>query len=285
MNFPPYFADAETDYKHAQYIIYGIPYDATSTYRPGAQKAPTAIRQASWNFETYDLRTKKDLTDIPIHDYGDLNVKKLPTNKMLNHVTQFTKKILNDNKTPIAIGGEHSITQGILTAYPKDIAVLSLDAHIDYRQSYENNKNNHACVIKRLSEHININNIAVLGIRSAEKEELNNAQQHNLFYQDIYTIKKNGLQHTIQKTKKHLKNKPLYLTIDIDVLDPAYAPATSTPEPFGLTPFELIDIIEPFSTQITGFDIMEVCPPYDHGQTALLAAKLLRTIITIIHNS
>jgi agmatinase len=188
--------------------------------------------------------------------------------------------LLAKRKVPIAIGGDHSITPGIITAFPKDIAVISLDAHMDFRQKYKNDIYNHACVIRRVADHIPLQNIAVLGIRSAEKEEYEQAQEQKLFFRDAFTINKIGIGKSIQQAKTHLKGKQIYLTLDIDVVDPAYAPGTSTPEPFGLTPMDVLEIIEAFSPQIIGCDITEVCPPYDHGQTAVLAAKLVQTYIS-----
>ena len=187
--------------------------------------------------------------------------------------------LLSKNKFPIAIGGEHSITPGVVKAFPNDIAVLFLDAHMDFRERYENDVNNHACAMRRVADHIKRKNIAVLGVRSTEKEEFDSVREFGIFYCDAFSIQKAGVSEAIQKTKEHLKEKKIYLTLDIDVIDPAYAPGASTPEPFGLTPFDILEIIEAFSPQLIGFDIVEVCPPYDNGETALLAAKLLRSLI------
>lgn len=279
MNFPNYFADAESNFDEAEYVIFGVPYDKTSSFRIGSSEAPKEIRQASWNFETFNLKTGNDLREISIHDYGDLDVKNDSPKDMVKKVKEFASMILSKNKFPIALGGEHSITPGIIQAFPKDIAVLSLDAHIDFRQQYENEPYNHACAIRRIADHINVKNIAVLGIRSAEKEEFEEAKKHSLFYIDAFEIKKSGMKKALDETKNYLGNKQIYLTLDIDVLDLAYAPGTSTPEPFGLTSFDIIECIEYFSAQLVGFDVVEICPFYDKGQTALLAAKLLRNVI------
>jgi len=133
--------------------------------------------------------------------------------------------------------------------------------------------------LRRVADQINIRNIAVLGIRSAEKEEFEDAKKQNLFHIDSFTIKETGIKQALDEVKNHLKNKRVYLTLDIDVLDPAYAPGTSTPEPFGLTSFDILECIESFSSQLIGFDVVEVCPPYDNGETALLAARFVRCII------
>ena len=279
MTFPKYFADAEADYDEADFIIFGVPYDKTSSFRKGANLAPKEIRYASWNFETFNIKTGIDLKDIKFHDYGDLDVKNDKPKVMVEKVKKFTATLLEKNKFPIALGGEHSITSGIIQAFPDDIAVVSLDAHLDFRGQYENEMYNHACVVRRISDHINVRDIVVLGVRSAEKEEFQDAKKQGLFYFESFKIREQGIKKTLSETKKYLKNKRIYLTLDIDVVDPAYAPGTSTPEPFGLTHFDVLECIESFSQRLVGFDVVEVCPPYDKGETALLAAKFVRYII------
>ncbi len=279
MNFPDYFADAETDFEKADFVIFGVPYDKTSSFREGANQAPKEIRLASWNFETYNFQTGFDFRDVKLYDYGDLKVKDKTPKEMVKEVQKVVTEILSKNKFPIALGGEHSITPGIIQAFSKDIAVLSLDAHFDFRQEYENEVYNHACSSRRIADYVGIKNITMLGVRSAEKEEFSDAKKLGLFYIDAFEIEKNGIKKALDKTKDHLGYKQIYLTLDIDVLDPAYAPGTSTPEPFGLAPFDVVRCIETFSSNLVGFDVVEVCPPYDNGQTALLAAKYVRYVI------
>ncbi|MEM4258841.1 MAG: agmatinase [Candidatus Thermoplasmatota archaeon] len=279
MDSSSYFADADASFSEGQCILFGVPFEKTSSFRHGADQAPHQIRKASWNFETFDLRTGVDLREIKTHDYGDLHVQHCSPQQMVEEVRSFTKAIRKEKKFPIALGGEHSITPGIVHAYPKDIAVLSLDAHIDFRREYENDMNNHACAVRRISDHIPIENIAVVGIRSAEKEEYLEASKLGLFSITAYTIQKKGVTDTIGQIKNKLKGKKIYLTLDIDVVDPAYAPGTSTPEPYGLTPLQVLEILDAFIPSLVGFDVVEVCPPYDHGQTALLAARFIRTVI------
>jgi len=285
MDFPNYFADAESSFENATFILFGVPFEKTSSFRHGADKAPYEVRQASWNFERYDLRTGINFEEILVHDYGDLNVQNLTSKEVFETTKTFSSKLLAKQKIPIAIGGDHSVTPGIIAAFPKDIAVISLDAHMDFRQKYKNDVYNHACVIRRVADHIPLQNIAVLGIRSAEKEEYEQVQEQGLFFRDAFTINKIGIEKSIQQTKNHLKGKQIYLTLDIDVVDPAYAPGTSTPEPFGFTPMDVLEIIEAFSPQLIGCDVVEVCPPYDQGQTAVLAAKLVQTFISGIWRS
>ena len=279
MNFPNFFADAEASFEESEFILFGVPYDKTSSFRHGADRGPKKIREASWNFETYNIKTDVDLCDIKFHDYGDLDVKNDKPELMIEKTHVFTKKLLDKNKFPVALGGEHSITPGIVYAYPDDIAVLSLDAHIDFREEYENEKYNHACVLRRISDYIDIDNIAAVGIRSAEKEEFIEAKKQGLFYRDVFTIRRQGLESVLKETKKHLAGKKVYLTLDIDVIDPGFAPGTSTPEPFGLSPFDVLEFIDMFASQMIGFDVVEVCPQYDHGESSFLAAKFVRYVI------
>jgi len=279
MNFPDYFADAESGFSEADFVLVGVPYDKTSSFRKGAALAPKEIRQTSWNFESYNIITDVDFTDIKVHDYGNIDVTNDSSAVMLEKVTKFSKKILDANKFPVFIGGEHSITAGIVKAFPKDIAVLVLDAHLDFRQSYLDNCFNHACVVRRISDHIDVGNIAIVGVRSAEKEEYEAAKSDGLFFIDSFSIKNQGVEKILTQLDKKLNSDKIYLSLDIDVIDPAYAPGTSTPEPFGLNPFEFLKIINHFAPKLIGCDITEVCPPFDHGQTALLAAKFIRYII------
>ncbi len=283
MNFPAYFADANASFSDAKFILFGVPYDQTSSFRKGASEGPKEIRQASWNFETYLLNTGVDLQDVAFHDYGDLDVKNLKPSAMIDTVQKIALKIVNAKKFPIAIGGEHSITLGIVSAFPKDIAVLSLDAHLDYREQYENEPYNHACAMKRISDHLELRNIAVFGFRSAERQEYEDAEKNHLFSLDAFTIHKQGFDSCLKKTATYLKGKKIYLTLDIDFVDPAYAPGTSTPEPFGFTPLQVLEVIERLAPQLVGFDVVEVCPPYDQGQTALLAARIVRSLLGAVY--
>jgi agmatinase len=284
MKFPGYFADAESDFRQAAFVLFGVPFGKTSSFRSGAEKGPAEIRKASWNFETWDIRTGKDFSAIPVHDFGDLSVTTMSAVEMVEEAHSFTLKLRNNKKIPVALGGEHSITPGIISAFPKDIAVLSLDAHLDFRDHYENQKYNHACVLRRLADHVGVKNIAVVGVRSAEYQEFVTAQNENLFFIDAFTFYKKGTQHTIKLLSDFFQDRKIYLTLDIDVIDPCYAPGTSTPEPFGLSPLDVLELCETFAANLIGFDMVEVCPPFDHGETSLLAAKMIRSLIAAIWN-
>lgn len=282
IDFPNYFADAEADFSNADFVIYGVGYQRCPSFRYGVDKASSEIRKASWNFETYDLHTGVDISTIKIHDYGDVDVLKCTDSEMIERVKQFNVSLLKKQKFPIVMGGNHAITSAIITSYPKDIAVLILDAHMDYRQQYEDSKYNHACVLRRCVDHVGTENVAMLGVRSAEHDEFKQATSDNIFFIDSFFIKKNGISKSIQQTQQYLKGKKIYLSIDSDVFDPSIAPATGTPEPYGLTDFEVLEIIKAFSKDLVGFDIVEICPGFDYGQTCLLAAKIIRQVIGLV---
>jgi len=285
LDFPPYFADAEASFSEAKYIIFGVPFGDSSSFRKGSHLGPDSIREASWNFESFDILTGQDLQKIKIHDYGNIDLVDSTNSNWLKIVNDFEKKIVNQKKLSFAMGGEHAITPPIVDAFSKDICVLSLDAHLDYREEYLKDSNNHACVMKRISDFLPAESLAVVGFRSAESEEFSQAKKDGLNMISSFELKKNGISSSIEKIRTTFKDRPIYLSLDIDVFDPAYAPGTSTPETFGLNPFEVYEIISAFSPQLVGFDVVEVCPPYDHGQTSLLAAKMLRKTIALIENS
>ncbi len=278
-----YFADAETDFKEARFVIFGIPYDKTASFRRGAKEAPSSIREASWNFETYNMKTGLDFRDIPVHDFGDISTSNNDSPvEMINKVKDLSNKVVVEGKTPVGIGGEHTITIGITSTLPSDTMVISFDAHLDFRDKYQGEPYSHACVMRRLADHITADNIVVIGVRSAEKRELLEAKREGLRYYDAFTIFNKGLNWVLEELMEEITGRKIYLTIDIDVVDPAYAPGTGTPEPFGLKPIEVLMFIERIAPWIIGFDLVEVCPPFDNGETSILAARLIRSTIEMI---
>ena len=276
---PSFFADADASFQEACAVLFGVPFDATSTFRKGAKDGPVAIRQASWNFETFDIYSGTDLAEIPFHDYGDIQGIS-SSQDMISSVQTLMRQLLKQSKFPICLGGEHSVTMGCITAVPKDTVVVSIDAHLDYRDKYEEDPFNHACVSKRIQEHVGAENLFILGVRSAEKKEYKQAQQDGVTVVTSHYINDVGLFHILRPLQQKITGKRVYLTIDIDGVDPAFAPGTSTPEPNGLTPDNIQDLITLLAPNLIGCDLVEVCPAYDHGQTALLAAKLLRFLLS-----
>ncbi len=276
-DYPGFFADAETNYKDSNFVIFSVPYDETSTFRKGSKNAPKKIRELSWNYESYNILTNLDFKELKVHDYGDLLIEKVDSKSVFNQTKKFCSKLLKDQKFPILIGGEHSLTIGMVSSIPEDTAVLILDAHLDFRDNYENDSFNHACVNRRIVERVDVENTVVFGVRSSGKNEINEAIKQNLLFFDCLEIKKQGLNACLEEISKKFKNKKIYLSIDMDFFDPIYAPGVGTPEPFGFSSFDFLKIIETFKKQIIGFDIVEVNPKYDSGDiTSFLAAKMIR---------
>ena len=267
------FADADAVFSFSKYVILGVPLDVTGTHRRGTDKAPEAIRQESYNYETYLYDLEIDLDHVPIHDMGDLPVD----DHMRMEVFDAIAKVVGSGKVPIMLGGEHSLTPHAVEAFT-DVSVLIFDAHLDYRNEYEGNKNSHACATRRIDEVISPEKVLPVGIRSMCKEEFQDAKTQGLEYITAEKAKEMGT----DSLKKHIDSimpGKIYVSIDMDGIDPAFAPGVGTPEPFGLDPMMVRDIIRHLAKRIVGLDIVEVNPAFDHGNTAALAAKLIRDYI------
>jgi agmatinase len=281
---PLQFADATAEFTDSDFVILGVPFDATSTYRPGARFAPNAIRTASSNFEKYVMEYDVDFDDIKLCDLGDLD--EYGTVDQLNaELTATVKMILERNAFPILIGGEHSLTPGAITAVQEHfgkIGVITIDAHLDFRDEYLGVKYSHACTTRNICEVVGVDKVVAYAIRSYSREEKDAVERLNLKYLDIFKIRELGVERTINQVIEWLDTESIYLTLDIDAIDPAYAPASGTPEPFGLTPLELKRCIELVSSRLIAIDLVEVSPPYDPtGITVNLAAKIIRDVIAL----
>ncbi|MCK5396721.1 MAG: agmatinase [Thermoplasmata archaeon] len=267
------FADADAVFSFSKYVILGVPLDVTGTHRRGTDKAPEAIRQESYNFETFIYDLGIDLDDVPIHDMGDLPVD----DHMRMEVFDAIAKVVGAGKIPIMLGGEHSLTPHAVEAF-SDVSVLIFDAHLDYRNEYEGDKNSHACATRRIDEIISPEKVLPVGIRSICKEEFKDAKTHGLEYITAEKAKQMGTD-TLKKHIDSIMPGNIYVSIDMDGIDPSFAPGVGTPEPFGLDPLMIRDIIRHLAKRIVGLDIVEVNPAFDHGNTAALAAKLIRDFI------
>jgi agmatinase len=266
------FADANSSFNDAKFVVLGVPFDATSSFRSGSRFAPNRIREASYNFESYLMEHDIDLTDIPFHDAGNLD-EYGNVDEMIKNVEEKIKKILP--KFPILIGGEHSLTIGAVKPF-RDVSVVFIDAHLDFRDEYLGIKNSHACVSRRVSEIVGIENVFSIGIRSFSREEKNDAEKMGLKYFSSSDVKEKGVESVIKNLD--LKKK-VYLSLDMDGIDPSFAPGVGNPEPFGLTPADVVKCIKILSGRLIGFDIVEVCSPYDNGNTSLLGARIIRDLI------
>ncbi|HHU69969.1 MAG TPA: agmatinase [Thermoanaerobacterales bacterium] len=273
------FMCSTDSYENSKIILYGAPMDFTVSFKPGTRMGPIKIREVSYALEEYSIYLSDSLTNKIYYDAGDLEMPLGNVNESLKIIYEATKSILDDHKTPFLIGGEHLVSLPAIKATSEkynDLIVIQFDAHADLRDEYSGEKYSHATVMRRAAEIVNPQNIYQLGIRSGTDEEINFAKKHTNFYPLTF---KEELSDIIESIGK----KPIYLTIDIDVIDPAFAPGTGTPEPGGCTSFEMIDtIIKLGSLNIVGMDLVEVLPYFDlSDRTALLAAKIIREILII----
>jgi len=272
------FTAAETQYETAAIAILPVPYDGTSTWMKGADSGPEAILDASVNLEFYDIET-----DSEVYQKGIATLEPVITNSspeaMANDVQMRMEAILADGKFPVLIGGEHSVSIGAFRAmahhYP-NFSILQLDAHSDMREVYEGSMHNHACVMARAKELTD--SITQVGIRSSAIEEKKNINPDRIFYAHHLKEDKTWMQKVSSQLGKHV-----YITIDLDVLDPAYMPSTGTPEPDGLTYREVINLLKVISMEhhIIGLDVVELCPHHENKAPDFLAAKLIYQFLSL----
>lgn len=270
-------------YETASVVIVGAPMDFTSSFRPGARFGPQKIREVSVGLEEYSIYNGKSLEDIKFFDAGDLDLPFGNVKESLRIIGDAASRIISDAKFPLFIGGEHLISLPIIKkAYEKygnELVILHLDAHADLREEYLGCSESHASVIRRLTDFMPAKNIIQLGIRSGTREEFEFASHNTHMY-------KFDVAEPLKSLIPAIETKPVYVTLDIDVVDPAYANGTGTPEPGGISSRELLEAVLMLSgINIVGFDIVEVAPVYDASdRTALLAAKAIREVVLMVNN-
>lgn len=271
------FMACDAEYEDAKTVLFGAPFDSTTSYRPGTRFGSRTIRQESFGVETYSPYQDKDMTDYSFFDSGDLELCFGSSEKALEDIEERTKTILGDGKRPFMMGGEHLVTLGAVRAVAKkypDLHIIHFDAHADLREEYLGAQLSHAAVLKRCWELVGNDRIFQFGIRSGDREEFLWGKDH------VFTNKFNfnGLKETVES----LKGNPIYFTLDLDVLDPSVFPGTGTPEPGGVTFNELRDAVELVcsSLNIVGCDVNELSPPYDpSGISAAAACKIVREML------
>lgn len=259
----------------AQWVIMGLPYDGTCSYRPGTRFGPEAVRLASWGIETYSPYQDQDLSRVPYYDAGELEFPLGNRDKILAQIRQNAADVLRFNKKWLGIGGEHLVTYPVIQAYLEkypDLAVLHFDAHADLRDDYLGEKLSHATVLRRVVDHIGPERLVQIGIRSGPTEEFAWMRQHGTLLEN-----KKQLPQALQK----LQGRPVFLTIDLDVLDPSIMSGTGTPEPGGLSFQDFIDWLLPFKgLNFVGADVVELSPHYDpSGVSTVVAAKIIREVL------
>src|SRR3989337_2710230 len=272
------FSGIQRPLEKARYVVFGLPVDVTSTYRNGARFGPTAIRQASLNIETCSFRSGVDVEDVPLHDAGDLHVSTDPK-KTVDMLKLVVEDILAAKKMPVVIGGEHTITLGImkgLAAKAQKTALVSFDAHLDLRKEFMGLSLSHTTFMRIINEKVKPAKIIEVGTRAVCKEELAYAKKAGINYFTSQLIRKEGTAQITRRLKEELAPyENVYLTVDMDVLDPAYAPAVQNPEPGGISTTNLLDIVCALcDKRVVGFDVLEIAPAYDQGVSAIVAAKV-----------
>ena len=278
------FIGCEDEYEESKIVVFGAPFDSTTSFRPGTRFASATMRNESFGIETYSPYQDKDLEDVNVFDAGDLELSFGNSESALKDIEDATAEILEDGKIPFMIGGEHSVTLGSVRAvaekYP-DLHIIQFDAHTDLRDDYLGQYYSHASVIRRCWDIVGDDKIFQFGIRSGERAEWEFAKKH------LHTTKFNFGNNfdELDKVVEKLKGKPVYFTLDLDVLDPSEFPGTGTPEAGGVTFVELHKAIEKISKlNIVGLDMNELSPIYDHsGQSTALACKLLREILLFVY--
>ncbi|MEN6380404.1 MAG: agmatinase [Synergistaceae bacterium] len=277
-NGPAVFIGCESSYDEARLVMFGAPFDGTSSYRPGSRFAGSAIRNESYGIETYSPYLEKDLVDFHVFDAGELDLPIGNADEALERIEEAVSEIISDSKIPLMIGGEHLVTLGSVRALAKkypDLNIVHFDAHADLRDDYLGEKLSHATVIKRSYELIK-GKVYQFGIRSMTREEDLWARENVM--QRKYDFK------TLDEVISGLRGKPVYLTIDLDVLDPSIFPGTGTPEPGGVSFADLISAVHRTADlDIVGCDVNELAPHYDNsGVSTIVACKVIRELILSI---
>lgn len=274
------FIGCDNEYNESQIVIFGAPFDGTTSYRPGTRFAAAAMRNESIGIETYSPYLDRDLEDYNIFDGGDLEFVFGNPAKNIAIIKEYVSGLLKDNKIPAMIGGEHLVTLGAVQAVAEkynDLHIIHFDAHADLRDDYLGEKLSHATVLHRVWDIVGDNKIFQFGIRSGERAEFEFAKNHT--YMNKFDMK------TLDEVIAKLKNKPVYITIDLDVLDSSVFPGTGTPEAGGITFKELINAIMLFQNleNIVAFDINELSPMLDaSGASTACACKVLREMLLAV---
>lgn len=273
------FIGCDAEYNESEIVLFGAPFDSTTSYRPGARFGSQAIRNESYGLETYSPYQGKDLTDYKIFDSGDLELPIGDTEKVLAEIQDCTEIILSSGKIPFMIGGEHLVTLGSVRAaaekYP-DLHIIHFDAHADLRDDYLGAKLSHACVLRRCWEVLGDGRITQFGIRSGDREEWRWGKEHVTTHPFIVDME------VLQETLRKLEGKPVYFTLDLDVLDPSVFPGTGTPEPGGISFEELRRAVTQIcsAARIVGCDVNELSPALDaSGASTAVACKIVREML------
>lgn len=271
------FIGCDAEYENSKIVLFGAGFDGTTSFRPGTRFAPSAIRNESFGIETYSPYQNKDMLDYCYFDSGDLELPFGSTTRVVADIAMRTDRIISDRKIPFMIGGEHLVTLGSVMAVSEkfdDLHILHFDAHADLRDDYLGQKLSHACVMRRCHEIVGNDHIFQFGIRSGDRDEFFFADEHT----EMHKFNLDGLEAVIEK----LKGKNVYLTVDLDVLDPSVFPGTGTPEAGGISFDELRKALTLVCEKlnIVGCDVNELSPQYDQsGVSTAVACKIIREML------
>lgn len=272
----PRLPDAHSSYSESRYVIFGVPFDNTSSYRRGSRLAPDSIRHAYDNLESFDPWYGVNFPDIPICDLGNLQVGE-DAEEVIDTVQQVGSRLYKDGKIPVMLGGEHSLTSGMVRNLP-DAYMVIIDAHSDFRDTYMGSKFNHACVTRRCLEILGKDRIFSVGTRSTSMEETESGLMDQVSFYSSRYVQKNGIEAVLDEIKEKTSEK-IYFSIDMDGYDPSFAPGVGTPEPYGLNDKDVRTLINGLGRRIVSLDIVEMTPVYDNGNTSMLAAKIIQDFI------
>ena len=271
------FIGFEDEFKEAKAVLFGAPFDGTTSFKPGARFAPNAMREDSWAIESYSPYLDKDLNDIKLFDFGNLELPFGDKKNALRMIQEKTQEIIDEGKIPIMIGGEHLVSLAPVKALSKkyeDLNIIHFDAHTDLREDYLGEALSHATVIRRIFDQVGVGKINQFCIRSGLKEEFDWAKKNTHLERFTYN--------TLESCVRRLKDKPVYITIDLDVFDPSVFPGTGTPEPGGINFHHMMEIISFLSRleNVVGMDVVELSPKYDiSGVSTAVACKTLRELV------
>lgn len=273
------FIGFDADFNDADVVLFGAPFDGTTSFRPGTRFAPAAVRPDSYGLETYSPYLDRDLEDYKLSDIGDIDLPFGNTVRILEMIEETSAKLVEAGKKGLMVGGEHLVTlpaiKPYIAKYP-DLRVIHLDAHTDLREEYLGETLSHASVIRRVWDLIGDDRIYQFGIRSGMKSEFTWAASHT----KLHPFSTEALPSLLPE----LQNVPIYLTIDLDVLDPSVFPGTGTPEPGGITMKELlVSLCSLKGLNIVGADVVELSPHYDaSGVSTAVACKVIREVSLLL---
>ena len=276
--------------EESPFVILGLPMDITSSYRPGSRFAPQAIRSSAQTLEFYSVRNGIDAGEFGFSDVGDVVLHPSDVEENLRRISDVVSYFREKGKITIGVGGEHTVTPGIIEGFRRVTkappCVLSIDAHMDLRDEYMGYKYDHACAMRRVHE-LGAK-VVLVGVRAFTKEELDFARRNDIPFVTSLQAESMGTNWLISYVSRALEEcKEVYVTYDMDGFDPAYAPGVATPEPEGLRPTTVLDLINGIADErLSGFDVVEVSPPFDYGGiTAILAGRLILETSTVIYKN